>query len=59
MNDYLGDGLYAKDEGFMVTLYTERENGRHFVALEDEVLSAFFRFLERTREIKITVTKND
>jgi hypothetical protein len=44
---YLGDGLYAHDDGFMIWLE---------VALEPETLTAFMKFLERSRRLKITVT---
>lgn len=54
---YLGDGLYAVDRGFMFDLWCERENGKNWVALEDEVLQAFFRFIEKTRGVKIEVKK--
>lgn len=52
---YLGDGLYAHDEGFQVVLSTERENGVHYVALEPEVLESFMRFIERAHGLIITV----
>jgi hypothetical protein len=42
---YLGDGLYASFDGFMVTLRAPREHGDHFVALEPEVLHNFLRYL--------------
>jgi hypothetical protein len=54
---YLGDGLYVRDEGYMITLSTERHDGEHFVCLEPEVLSEFIRFLEQSRGLKITVTR--
>lgn len=54
---YLGDGLYAQHDGFMFTLITERRDALHFVALEPEVLTAFFRYVEKVCEVKITVTK--
>jgi len=52
---YLGDGLYASDDGFMLTLRAPRENGDHWVGLEDEILHNLFKFLERSRGVKITV----
>lgn len=42
---YLGDGLYASFDGFMVTLRAPREHGDHFVALEPEVLAKFMGFV--------------
>ena len=42
---YLGDGLYASFDGFMIWLRAPREHGDHIVALEPEVLQAFMQFL--------------
>ncbi len=43
---YLGDGLYAWFDGFMVTLRAPREyGGNHWVALEPEVMKDFQRYL--------------
>lgn len=54
--EYLGDGLYVKDEGFQFLLYTDRmHEGRHYVGLDSHVLSAFLAFIERTRGLKITI----
>jgi hypothetical protein len=55
---YLGDGLYASDEGFQFRLWAS--NGRETtneVYLEDGALQGFFRFIEDTRGVKIKVTK--
>lgn len=42
---YLGDGLYASFDGYMVTLSTPRSNGTtHWVALEPTVFAALIRF---------------
>jgi len=38
---YLGDGLYASYDGFMITLRAPRTNGDHWVGLEPEVWLAF------------------
>lgn len=54
---YLGDGLYARDDGFQIWLRAPRENGDHEVALEPSVLSEFMSFLERSRGVKISVQK--
>lgn len=55
--EYLGDGLYARDAGFLFELSCERENGTNWVGLEDEVLTAFLRFIERSRGVNIKVTR--
>ena len=31
---YIGDGVYARWDGFAVKLTTERDNGTHFIYLE-------------------------
>lgn len=59
MKQYLYDGLYAEDNGEMVTLSTDRWGTIHYVCLEDETLEALLRFLEKSRDVKITVTKKE
>jgi len=54
---YLGDGLYARDDGFMIWLRAPRGNVDHEVALEDSVLDELFRFIEQKRSVKITVVR--
>jgi hypothetical protein len=43
---YLGDGLYASFDGFMITLRAPREHGEHWVGLEPQVFAELLRFLE-------------
>jgi len=43
---YLGDGLYASFDGWMLTLKTPREDGEHWVGLEPDILRALLRFVE-------------
>lgn len=43
---YLGDGLYASDDGFAITLRAPRGDGDHHVVLEPRVLDAFLRWLK-------------
>jgi hypothetical protein len=52
---YLGDGLYASDDGYMITLRAPREDGDHWVALEPGIVEALLSFIERARDCKITV----
>jgi hypothetical protein len=47
---YLGDGLYASFDGWMLTLKAPREDGEHWVGLEPEVLEALLQFVERLRK---------
>ncbi len=49
---YLGDGLYVKNDGFQIILYTQREGVTHWVALEDVVLDAFWEYIKREKEEK-------
>lgn len=53
--EYLGDGLYAHDDGWLFWLRAPRGDGNHLVALEDSTFDAFLRFVERSRGVKITV----
>jgi hypothetical protein len=41
---YLGDGVYAQDEGFMIKVWTDREDGQHFIYFEPEVFYALVQF---------------
>jgi len=52
---YLGDGLYAADDGYHFLLFCERENGENWVALDSGVMSAFFAYIERQRRVRITI----
>lgn len=46
---YLGDGLYASDDGHSITVYTDRHDGRHFLVFTDAELQALAAFRkERT-----------
>ena len=51
---YLGDGLYFKYDGFHVVLRAPRDifGSNHEVFLDDQVLDAFLRELERLGLIK-------
>lgn len=51
---YLGDGLYAFNDGFQYGLTTERYGRWETVYLDPEVLAAFFRYLEKCAGIKIS-----
>jgi hypothetical protein len=49
---YLGDGLYASWDGFMITLRAPRAEGDHWVGLEPEIYAALVQFVEGIREQK-------
>jgi len=49
---YLGDGLYASFDGFMITLRAPRSGVDHWVGLEPAVLAEFLRFAEDVGAIK-------
>lgn len=56
---YLGDGLYAFDDGYSIGLRAPRGNGNdHIVYLEPAVLLDFFKYVEKARNLKIVVTRN-
>lgn len=44
---YLGDGLYALDDGYAITLRAPRAGGDHEVVLEPRVLAAFLEWLRK------------
>jgi hypothetical protein len=54
--EYLGDGLYASFDGFMITLRAPREHGDHWVGLEPNVFAALVEYQKRitttTEEVK-------
>ena len=43
---YLGDGLYASYDGWMVTLRAPRLDGDHWVGLEPATLRTLLRYLK-------------
>lgn len=46
---YLGDGLYARFDGFTIWLRAPRETGDHIVALEPQIWAALLRFMQQER----------
>lgn len=54
---YLGDGLYASYDGYMLKLRAPRIDGDHEVYLEPGVMQEFMAFVERAYGLKITVEK--
>jgi hypothetical protein len=55
--EYLGDGLYARHDGYQFWL--SAEDGirvTNEVALEPDVLHAFVKFIERTLNVKVKIT---
>lgn len=43
---YIGDGVYARWDGFSVLLKTERENGLHYIYLEPQHVENIRKLLE-------------
>jgi hypothetical protein len=41
---YLGDGLYAEYDGYMIKLIAPRSGGEHWVGLEPPVFADFCEF---------------
>lgn len=57
---YLGDGVYASFDGFMIRLFTN--NGLrdlNEIYLEDTVLEALFGFVRRIYGVNIEITKKE
>ena len=50
---YLGDGVYAEFDGFGITLYTDRLEGRHWIYFEPDVMKALDEF---RKQISPTLT---
>jgi hypothetical protein len=49
--EYLGDGLYAHHDGQYIILSTEREDGIHWVGLENETIINFEKYKKRMESI--------
>lgn len=52
---YLGDGLYASYDGYQFKLRAPRLGGAEEVFLDDRVLTEFFNFIERTKQVHISI----
>lgn len=46
---YLGDGLYASFDGWMIRLRAPRTDGDHFVFLEPDTLKALENYVKELR----------
>lgn len=46
---YIGDGVYAKDDGFEVMLVAPRDGTDSWLVLEPQVLDALLRLVGKTR----------
>lgn len=52
---YIGDGVYAKFDGFAIELWTDRiENGRNWIVLEPMEFASLTRFWNALHENKET-----
>jgi hypothetical protein len=49
---YLGDGLYASFDGFMIILRAPREDGDDWIGLEPAIASALQEFMDRCYQRK-------
>jgi hypothetical protein len=55
---YLGDSVYVTHDGYQYWLTTENGSGpSNSIAMEPMVVDAFFKYIERTVDVKIKVTK--
>ncbi len=48
---YIGDGVYARWDGFAVLLETERDNGRHFIYLEPQHVERLAKLIQQEPRI--------
>jgi hypothetical protein len=46
---YVGDGLYASFDGFMITLRAPREGGDHWIGLEPDVWRSLVSYRARLK----------
>jgi hypothetical protein len=53
--EYLGDGLYARDDGFQIELSAPRAGGDHVVYLDWSVFRELARFAERMWNVDIAI----
>lgn len=56
---YIGDGLYVIDDGYHIVLETERMGIHERVFLDPDVLLDFLRFIEKSRNVRITVERRE
>jgi hypothetical protein len=54
---YLGDGLYHAFDGYQHILIAPREDGEHYVCIDEPTLNAFFMRVEKIHGVKISVDK--
>jgi hypothetical protein len=47
---YLGDGVYASYDGFMIRLRAPRGDGDHEIYFDPKVLAEFERFVARLKQ---------
>lgn len=47
--EYLGDGVYVRHDGYQIWLRTPRENGDHEIALEDVVYNRLVAYVTKLR----------
>ena len=55
---YLGDGLYAEDDGFDVRLVAPREPEDHWCLMEPQVFAALLRYMGAKRGGTFTFTED-
>lgn len=53
---YLGDGVYASNDGFHIILKTD---GASPIYLDGEVITSLLRYIERIKNVTIKVTKKE
>lgn len=53
---YLGDGVYAYDDGYHIVLRTDRGGSAHWIALDADVIASLFMFIGVARSLRITTS---
>lgn len=48
---YIGDGVYARWDGFSVLLKTERDNGTHYIYLEPAHVERIVKLVDQAPRI--------
>jgi len=51
---YLGDGLYAGHDNYQIYLSAPREDGDHWVALDNRTLASFLAYIEGIKQAKVS-----
>ena len=59
LESFLGNGIFASDDGSVIHLRNSTEDGESNIELTPHALDSFFRYIEYKRNVKITIGKKD